>query len=152
MLPPVVGRRCPDQVPLSPFVQPPSGAVYVPLAEFPSEANVPENTTTCPFSFRFMAITPVFDSVPLSAADVAQGVPLTASCPEILLPVCAIWPVIENERPKTLDCAETCQLPAIFPGPVNVPPGLLPATVEIVYCWATATTRLSPKSAMQVEE
>ena len=54
----------------------------MPLAEFPSEASVPENTTTCPFSFRFMVSVLVPETVPLNAADVAHGVPLIASFPE----------------------------------------------------------------------
>jgi hypothetical protein len=102
-------------------VQPPDGALYVPLAEFPSEESVPAKTTTCPFSFRFMVNAPVPETVPLNAADVAHGVPLIVSCPEILFPTCAICPVTENEMPKTLDCPTNCQLPVMFPAGGEVP-------------------------------
>jgi hypothetical protein len=59
--------------------------MYVPLAELPSAAAVPESATVCPFSFSWrLRMKP--EMVPTIDVDVAHGLPLIASCPDIELP------------------------------------------------------------------
>ena len=105
--------RVPAHVPASPLVHPPDGALYDPLAEFPSVETVPVNVTACPFSSRF-AVKILPERVPLKVPDDAQGLPVIASWPETLLPFCVIWPAAEELKPNTLDCALICQFPDIL--------------------------------------
>jgi hypothetical protein len=105
--------RVPVHVPASPLVHPPDGALYDPLAEFPSAETVPVKATPCPFSSRF-AVKVLPESVPLRVPDDAQGVPLNVSWPETLLPFCVRWPAAEELKPNTLDCALICQSPDIL--------------------------------------
>jgi len=78
----MIDGRMPTHVPLSPLVQPPDGALYVPLAEFPSALTVPEKTTTCPLSFKLMVMEPLAEIVPVNVAVCAHMLPATDSWPE----------------------------------------------------------------------
>jgi hypothetical protein len=102
--------RTPVQVPESPLVQPPSGALYVPVAELPFAEMVPEKRTSWPPSLIVIDIElPV--TVPLIAPDEAHGLPARMSWPETDVPVCAIWPAAVNCKPKELDLPVKLQKP-----------------------------------------
>jgi hypothetical protein len=78
-LPPLV--RAALNVPESPFVQPPAGAWYVPVIEFPSADAVPANETLCvPSNNDIVTFKPL--TLPLSAPDTAHGEPLMFIVPD----------------------------------------------------------------------
>ena len=101
-------------VPESPFVQPPAGAWYVPVIEFPSADAVPVNETVCvPSNNDTVTFKPL--TLPLSVPETAQGEPLIFMVPENCPPVWFIAPQRNVLYPK-FEIVLACQFPARLMG------------------------------------